>query len=476
MTTLRDPSPSTVSSARHAGLLSALVLAVAGYQINATMLAPALPDVIERLDTTSGSAGLAQTLFFLFAAIGQVTIARLSDHVGRQRMLLATLGALIAGEAVCALAPNIGIFVIGRMLQGVSSGTFSLAYLILHESLPPRRFGRALGIVTAVNGGIAGIDAVLGGMVADTVGFRGIFLASLVLTAGATAAVFVWVPSTGVPSTGKMDWKGALLLGLGLTGILLALNEGSDWGWGSPGTLVLLLGGLSALALFFRAEGKTRGALIDTATLTSRRVWPLLLTTVFTLAGVFGMLNFTIPLLTQSPEGGYEVSATLSALLFLTPASALGIVAAPIAGHFAPRIGWRRSVLIGLLGTVVAFLPLVLAPRVPWVLFTALATLGITYTGYSLTALTGLAVESAPPDKPGSLPGINGACFGIGSSLGIAAVSSVVTGVTTDGAPTFDALHTALWVSAGFVLLALVTALLIKPSPKTGEREVTTIR
>ncbi|NYH77784.1 putative MFS family arabinose efflux permease [Actinopolyspora biskrensis] len=457
-------------------MLSTLVLAVAGYQINATMLAPALPDVIERLDTTSGPAGLAQTLFFLFAAIGQVTIARLSDHVGRQRMLLATLGTLIAGEAVCALAPNIGIFVIGRMLQGVSSGTFSLAYLILHESLPPRRFGRALGIVTAVNGGIAGIDAVLGGMVADTVGFRGIFLASLLITAGATAAVFIWVPSTSAPSTGKMDWKGALLLGLGLTGVLLALNEGSSWGWGSPGTLGLLLGGLSALVLFSRVEGRTRDALIDTATLASRRVWPLLLTTVFTLAGVFGMLNFTIPLLTQSSESGYGMSATLSALLFLTPASALGIVAAPIAGHFAPRIGWRRSILIGLLGTAAAFLPLALAPRVPWVLFAALAILGVTYTGYSLTALTGLAVESAPPDKPGSLPGINGACFGIGSSLGIAVVSSVVTGITSGGPPTFEALHTALWASAGLVVLALLAALLIKPTPETGAQEVATAR
>ena len=90
--------------------------------------------------------------------------------------------------------------------------------------------------------------------------------------------------------------------------------------------------------------------------------------------------------------------------------------------------------------------------------------LGITYTGYSLTALNALAVESAPADKPGSLPGINGACFGVGASLGIAVAASVVTSLTAGGPPTAGAFHAALWSSAGFVALALLTTLLIKSS------------
>ncbi|QGK70199.1 MFS transporter [Allosaccharopolyspora coralli] len=469
MTTVHDQSFATASPARHASLLTALVLAVAGYQINATMLAPALPDVMERLHTSSGPAGLAQTLFFLFAAIGQITIARLSDYLGRRRMLLTTLLFLILGEAVCALAPNIEIFIVGRMLQGLSAATFALSYLILHELLSPGKFGRALGIITAVNGGIAGVDAIVGGTVADTVGFRGIFLLSLLLTLVAIGVVYFSVPATNVPRPGTMDWKGASLLAVGLTGVLLALNEGGNSGWVSPGPLVLLVGGLLCLVLFPRVERGNPDALIDTSALASRRVWPLLLTTVFTLAGVFGMLNFTIPLLTQTPDAGYGMSATTSAVLFLAPASALGVIAAPLAGQFAPRIGWRRSVLIGVIGTAAAFVPLVLFPGAPWAVFAALAVLGITYTGYSLTALTGLAVESAPADKPGSVPGLNGACFGIGASLGIAVAASVVDAVTGGGPPTSGAFHAALWSSAAFVALALITAFLIKPASQPNE-------
>jgi predicted MFS family arabinose efflux permease len=467
MTKVHDRSTDSAPPVRHAGLLTALVLAVAGYQINATMLAPALPDVIERLNTSSETAGLAQTLFFLFAAIGQVTLARLSDHLGRRRILLITLAILVVGEIACAVAPNIEVFVVGRMLQGTSAGAFALTYLILHETLTPRQFGRALGIVTAVNGGIAGIDTVIGGFVADTVGFRGIFLITLVVTLIAIVVVHFSVPATGVVS-GKMDWKGAALLGLGLTGVLLALNEGGSWGWTGLPTLMVLLGGLLCLGLFGGVAKRTSNPIIDISTLASRRVWPLLLSTVFTLAGVFGMLNFTIPLLTQTPGAGYGMSATTSALLFLAPASLLGVIAAPLAGHFGPRIGWRRSVLVGALGTAIAFAPLVLFPQAQWIVFTVLAVLGITYTGYSLTALNGLAVESAPADQPGSLPGINGACFGVGASLGIAVAASVVNAVTTGGAATAESLHAALWSSAGFVALALVTALLIKPVNNNG--------
>lgn len=466
MTTVRHAPSQPTASTGGAGLLTALVLAVAGYQINATMLAPALPDVIDRLHTTSGTAGLAQTLFFLFAAIGQVTIARISDYAGRRLMLLVTLFVLMAGEVLCTVAPTIGVFVVGRMLQGVSAAAFALAYLILHEALSPRQFGRALGIVTAVNGGIAGVDAVIGGVVADTIGFRGVFAISLSLTAVATTAVFLRVPATPVATTGRMDWRGALLLGIGLTGVLLGLNLGGRWGWTSPTILALMLTGMFGLVAFAWAQKHSDNAIIDTAVLASRRVWPLLLATISTLAGVFGMLNFTVPLLTQT-GAGYGMSATTSALLFLTPASALGLVAAPIAGYFAPRIGWRRSLLLGTIGTVLAFVPLIAVPRSFWIVVIALAVLGITYTGYSLTTLTGLAVEHSPADKPGSLPGLNGACFGIGASLGIAVASSVVSAVTGGGPTTFAALHAGLWVSAGFVLVALLATLLIETTPIT---------
>ncbi|MBZ4018489.1 MFS transporter [Streptomyces purpurogeneiscleroticus] len=469
-------------------MLPALVLAVLGYQINATMLSPALPDIARRLDTSSSLVGLSQTLFFLLAAVGQVTLARLSDYRGRKPVMLLCGVLLIIGNLACALAPDISVYLAGRILQGVSAAMFSLSFLTLNDLLSPAAFGRAAGIISAVNGGFAGIDAIVGGQLADTVGFRAIFLGGLVLSVVGTLAVARYVPAVPPKATGTMDWLGAGLLALGLSGVLIGLAQGAGWGWTSPATLGCVLGGLAALAAFVlvqrsrSAGGAGNGAdsgtgaararitpVIDIRLLASRRAWPLLLTVTLTLAGAFGALALTIPLFTQDPLAGYGLSATRSALLYSTPAAAIGVIGAPLAGYFGPRIGWRRVALIGSAGSLLAFAVAVPFRSEPWVLFGALAVLGLTYNGISITALNGLAVVSAPKDQQGALTGLTGACFGVGASLGTALASGLITSAGTDGV-TGAAAYTGAFVAAlALLALAMASALAIRRVPEGEE-------
>ncbi|MFC6065525.1 MFS transporter [Streptomyces ochraceiscleroticus] len=480
-------------------LLPSLVLAVLGYQINATMLSPALPDIARRLDTSSSLVGLSQTLFFLLAAVGQVTLARLSDYRGRKPVMLLCGVLLIIGNLACALAPDISVYLAGRILQGVSAAMFSLSFLTLNDLLPPAAFGRAAGIISAVNGGFAGVDAIVGGRLADTVGFRAIFLGGLVLSVVGTLAVARYVPAVPPKAAGSMDWLGAGLLALGLSGVLIGLAQGAGWGWTSPATLGCVVGGLAALVAFVLVQrsrsagsnsvsGTGAGtdsrtpaadnattvrprttAVIDIRLLASRRAWPLLLTVTLTLAGAFGALALTIPLFTQDAHAGYGLSATRSALLYATPASAIGVIGAPLAGYFGPRVGWRRTALVGSAGSLLAFAVAVPFRSEPWVLFAALAVLGLTYNGISITALNGLAVVSAPKDQQGALTGLTGACFGVGASLGTALASGLITSAGTDGA-TGAAAYTGAFVAAlALLALAMVTALAVRPVPADEE-------
>lgn len=480
-------------------MLPALVLAVLGYQINATMVSPALPDIADRLETTSGLVGLSQTLFFLFAAVGQVTLARLSDYRGRKPIMMLCGALLIVGNLACAFAPDITVYIAGRIAQGVSAATFSLAFLTLNDVLTPAKFGRAIGIISATNGGFAGVDAIAGGWLSDTVGFRSIFIGGLVLSLVGTFAVARSVPAVPPKAVGRMDWLGATLLGLGLTGLLVGLAQGPGWGWTSPATLASVLGGLAALTAFVLvqrgratdgagANGDGNGdedgdrtlrtttartttarttAVIDIRLLASRRAWPLLLTVTLTLAGAFGALALTVPLFTQDSHAGYDLSAMLSALLYATPAAAIGIVGAPLAGYLGPRIGWRRIALIGSAGSLLAFAVAVAFMNNPWVLSGALAVLGLTYNGISITALNGLAVTSAPKDQQGGLTGLTGACFGIGASIGTALASGLITAATTGGATGADIYAGALYASLALLVLAMASALAIKPVPRT---------
>ncbi|WP_327326977.1 MFS transporter [Streptomyces sp. NBC_01210] len=454
-------------------MLLAMVLAVLGYQINATMLSPALPDVIERLGTTTAAAGLSQTLFFLMAAIGQVTLARLSDQRGRKPMMVVCAFVLIAGNLLSVFAPNIEIFIAGRILQGMSAAMFTLAFLTLNQLLTPAGFGKAAGIITAVNGGLAGVDAIAGGQIADTIGFRGIFVCSTLIAVAGLIGVRKYVPD--VPPTtvdARFDARGIAALSLGLTGILVGLAQGASWGWTSPLTLGFLFGGLVALVLFVVSQKSAANPVIDIEVLASRRAWPLLITTVCTLGGAFGAVALTIPLFSQDARVGLGLSAVTAAVLFLTPIQLIGVISAPLTGRLGPKIGWRRVVVTGAAANLAIFVFATFFLDNQWILVTSLAALGVTYGGFMLTGLNGLAVTTAPEDKPGSLSGLNGACFGIGASLGIAIASAMITAGSDAHGPTEAGYQHAMYAALALLAIGVVSSLLIqRPDPETVAAE-----
>ncbi|MDI9882985.1 MFS transporter [Streptomyces sp. HNM0645] len=470
----RTRSGSDSNLAGRRAMLAAMVLAVLGYQINATMLSPALPDVIERLGTTTAAAGLSQTLFFLMAAIGQVTLARLSDRRGRKPMMILCAIVLIVGDVLCVLAPNIEVFIAGRILQGVSAAMFTLAFLTLNQLLSPAGFGKAAGIITAVNGGLAGVDAVAGGQIADTIGFRGIFVCSALIAVAGLLGVHRYVPETPPASTvGSFDSRGIAALSLGLTGVLVGLAQGSAWGWNSPLTLGFLLGGVASLVFFVVSQRSAADPVIDIEVLASRRAWPLLITTICTLGGAFGAIALTIPLFAQDPGVGLGLSAVTAAVLFLTPIQLIGVVSAPLTGRIGPRLGWRRVVVTGAIANFTIFVFATVFLHNEWFLVAALAALGVTYGGFMLTGLNGLAVTTAPRDKPGSLSGLNGACFGIGASLGIALASAMITAGSDANGVTEAGYRNAMFAALALLAVGVVTALLIRrpePADAVGER------
>ncbi|MHB9863643.1 MFS transporter [Streptomyces sp. YIM S03343] len=449
-------------------MLVAMVVAVLGYQINATMLSPAIPDVVKRLGTTTGAVGLSQTLFFLMAAIGQVTLARLSDQRGRKPMMIICAVSLILGDLLCVVAPNIQIFIAGRILQGVSAALFALTFLTLNQVLTPAGFGKAAGVITAVNGGLAGIDAIAGGQIADTIGFRGIFVCSTLIAVVGLLGVRRYVPD--VPPTtspdARFDSRGISALALGLTGILVGLAEGAAWGWTSALTLGFLLGGLASLIFFVVSQKSAPNPVIDVEVLASRRAWPLLLTTICTLGGAFGAIALTIPLYSQDTRVGLGMSAVMAAVVFLTPVQMIGVISAPLTGRFGPKIGWRKLVVTGATANFVIFLLATVFLKSQWVLVPALAALGVTYAGFMLTGLNALSVTAAPKDKPGSLSGLNGACFGIGASLGIALASAMISAGSDAGGVTAAGYQHAMYSALALLGVGVVTALLIeRPEP-----------
>ena len=277
----RIPANATKKSAT----LTALLLGVIAFQLNASMVAPAVPEIARKLASTPSLVGISQTLFFLVGGIAGIVLTRYSDHAGRRKILIYSLVVMSAGTVVAMLAPNVAILCAGRLLQGASGSVFQITYLILRDILTPKQFGPALGLVTAISGGVGGADQFLGGMLSDHWGFRSIFFVILVIGIIAIALSMRYVPESTADSPGSMDWPGAAALSAALIFVNLGVARGGSHGWASLAAVSLLAAALACFVAFWFIEKRSAHPLISTAHLKSRQIWPIVATTLATLTG-----------------------------------------------------------------------------------------------------------------------------------------------------------------------------------------------
>jgi predicted MFS family arabinose efflux permease len=425
-----------------------------------------VPEIARKLASTPGLVGISQTLFFLVGGIAGIVLTRYSDIAGRRKVLIYSLVAMCAGTVVAMLAPNVAILCLGRVLQGASGSVYQIVYLILRDILTPTQFGPALGLVTAISGGVAGADQFLGGMLSDHWGFRSIFFVILVIGIIAIALTMLHVPESTADSPGSMDWPGAAALSAALIFVNVGVARGGSHGWASLASASLLTAALAFFLAFWFIEKRRAHPLISAAHLKSRQIWPIVATTLATLTGIFAAINFTIVVFSQDHRVGYGMSAAASALMFLSPAAAIGLLAAPITGWLAPRVGWRLIMWSGLSLSIAALLVATLLLDHKWIVFAAFGLLGVFYNGLALTTINGLGVILSPADAPGALPGLNGACFQIGAGLGIALVAPVVA------SGTYAAYQEAMWISVVFVVMALFASTWVRGATEHREEKI----
>lgn len=444
-----------LSGARVPLLVTTLVLAALAFQLNASLLAPAIPTIAADLGIDVNAAGQLQSLFFLSGSVLGMIAARWSDAIGRRSALLVVMALLIGGSVLTLVATSLPLLLVGRVLQGAASAAYTISYIVLGEELNKRHFAIAVGVVTAVNGGLGGLDGYLGGFIAQTWGWRASFVLILAVSVVAVIGIVTLVPRARRTPARRMDWPGAILLGLFLVSLTQFISQLSSAGLIQPATLSWLVVGIVAIIAFAVIERRTDAPMVPLEALGTRQVWPVIATTLLTLAGVYSSTNFTIVILSQDHGLGFGLDPALSGLLFLTPTAIAGVISAPAAGWVAHRLGWVRTVRIASVGIAALSLLLAVFAFNQWVVFALLIVMGVLYLGVFTTAISGISVLNSPAEAPGSLPGLNGACFGLGASIGIALVAPLVAA---------GGFQSALVVSTVITVAAAVMTFILRPS------------
>lgn len=450
-----------------AAVMTALLVACFAFQLNASMLSPALRLMAKELKTTDDVIGLTQTVFFTAAALFSLFLPRLGDMIGRRKLLTGMMALTAVGCALSALAGmtgSVALLFVGRVIQGVAGPTVPVCLIMLRVAVPdPKRYGTLLGVITAVNGGIAGVDALAGGWLAQNFGFGSVFWTMAVIAVLAAVAVAFLTDESLVPGDHRMDWSGTIALVVAVGALLTIFNELAKLSnanfWLVAG--LFLLAALSAVA-FWIQEDRTSQPLVATVYLKSRSTWALLLTTTLTMTGVFAVMNGLVPGLAQDTDYGPGLSPDVVSFWTLTPYAIAGLLMGPVSGTLAGRFGYRKVLRVGLLGTVIGLGAIfVISPSAtPVLLLVVNVFVGITYAGMSNIMLNGLGVVLSPSDNPGYLPGLNAGAFNLGAGISFAILPAVSVALGSG----LDGFQGA--VITGLVLLALAFASsLLIPAP-----------
>lgn len=428
-----EARPRTRWNGRLVGLVA--TLALVNFMVDSAITAPllVLPEMLDYFDTDQAAWLNASAM--LAGVMWAPLLGKSADVYGKRRVLVLTLGVSGAGAVMCAVAPTIWLFVVGRLLQGAALAAMFLAVAIVREVFANRTAMVVVGVVTSGTAVLNIASRFLVERLAAQFGFQILFLIAAGVAAVMAICVIAVVPESTVRTPGRIDVGGAVLLGGGLAGVLSYISLGSQFGWLAVGPLVLLLAGTTALIRWFLTSSRKPEPLIDLRDLGRPLVLTLLV--IFLAAGSYQSMLQLIPLIGDVSAGqglGYGLADQGSVALLLALPGIGVTLGGPLSGVLAARIGpaatLAGAVLLGTAGTLGMF------PGASTLAaaLTSAFLLGLT-VGALGTAGFNMAGNLAPADRQGVVSSLVMVMVSIGSValnfVGAAELAS--TAVLVDG-------------------------------------------
>jgi MFS family permease len=431
---------------------------------------PLIPTIATSYGVSFGSAQWSLTITLLIGAVTSPVIGRLADGPRRLHVLVAALGVLTAGSVLAALPVHaFVVLVVGRGMQGIGLALLPLVMSVARDHLEPARARTTLATlsVTAVVG--VGLGYPLTGLISEHFDFHTGFWLAAILGLVAIVLSLAVVPTSMHRHPLPFDLVGAVLLGLGLTGLLVAISEGGDWGWASGRLDGVVVASLLVIAGWVWHELRTHLPLVDLRLMRNRTVLTANVTAIMAGVGVYMLVSMMIRYV-QTPTTlayGIGASVVLSGLA-LMPLSAASFLASKASTALARWISPTRILPIGVLLFGAGLVMFATARSRLWEIFVIMAVAGAGI-GSSFAVMPRMIVGATPPEETASALALNQVLRTVGYSIGSALAATILTAHTAHGA-LFPA-NKGYTVAALFALgLCVVTALISTLLPNRERR------
>ena len=395
--------------------------------LDASIVNTILPVIRDRFGCEVATVQWAVTIYLLAVSSLLLMFGRLGDLRGHKPVYTSGFGLFVVGSALCGLAPGAVMLIAFRGIQAIGAAMlFASAPAILTMNFPAGQRGQALGLqATMTYLGLA-FGPALGGWLAEAWSWRAVFYINVPIGALGLAWGMYFIPSgRGQDTAERFDYRGAAAFMLGLVALLLALNQGHEWGWASWPILLLFAASAALLIWFVMLELRTRQPMLDLS-LFANRVF-----SASTAAAIFNYIcmytiAFLMPFYLIQGRGLNPARAGL----LLTVQPLVMAVAAPISGTISDRI---RSSLPSSIGMAIlaggSLLMSLISAQTSYLYIAAVFCLTGLGTGIFISPNNSALMGSAPANRQGIAAGMLATARNVGMVLGVGLSGAVLTTV-----------------------------------------------
>lgn len=325
-------------------VLAAMTVAMLPLSIGGFGYVVMLPAVASDLHGTAADLAWTLNVEVLFFGASTMVMGRLADVIGRRRMVVGGMLAIVLSSMACALAPSVELLIVFRGLQGISFGmVYGASLPIVSTAFPAQQRATGLGLWAAgyLIGAVVGTP--VAGLLAGAVSWRALFWLDVPLMVTALALTSMTVRESRDPSASRrIDWFGVVIPTLGILSLLYSLQEANDVGWGAPSIVAGFIAAAILLTFFIVVERRTSEPLIDFGLFRDH--------TYRVSCGVGlvsqlsqGAILFFVPLFLESALSLSALTAGISLVALTVPMFLLSLVA----GRMLARYGGRSLMVAG---------------------------------------------------------------------------------------------------------------------------------
>lgn len=450
-------------------LITGIVFGVITFWLFAQSLVNVVPAVQEDLGVSLGTLNIGISLTALFSGIFIVAMGGLADRIGRKKITYIGLILSIIGSLCLVFANGAALLIIGRIIQGFSAACIMPATIALVKTYyQGANRQRALSYWSIGSWGGSGVCSFAGGLIATYLGWRWIFVFSIVF---AFLAMFLIkdTPESKAETSGKFkfDYVGLSIFIVVMLALNILINFGSDLGWTSLYSIILAIVTIVGAVLFIKVEKGKVVALIDFS-LFKNKPYSGATFSNFMLNAIAG----TMVVANTYVQVGRGFSAFQSGLLSLGYLVAV-LAMIRVGEKILQKIGAKKPMIWGALITTigVAIMSLTSLPDSPYtvVVFIGYALFGLGLGIYA-TPSTDTSVSNAPSNKVGEAAGIYKMASSLGSSFGVAisaTIYSIMSANSLEVGATWGIITNVI-----FGLLAVLSIIFMVPN-NAGKEDTT---